>query len=260
MSRDPLAEEIAADLLWLRRQRGDFGTRLARALRLIDNIGGGSLRNAKNELERIRRDHAGDPDSDVTAYFASAGYRTSGDSLDQRLRVYAKRRHVVERTALRRSDRGAEAISLLLRDRLRYARPWAYLIAVQRERTLTVFVSFVVQESTTMSEASIYANGERLQVAANVRREDDTAQDRHWTTIPPLQLNPDVDEDTPLVTLTLAWVPHVAPTWELVTHFADDRIYGRFTVEPAPTVQLEVRWWDAFPASTREWPLAMGRV
>ena len=154
MSRDPVAEEIAADLLWLRRQRGDFNTRLACALRLIDNIGGGSLRNAKSELERIRRDHAGDRDSEVTAYFASAGYRTPGDSLDQRLKVYASRRHVVERTALRRSDRGAEAIALMLRDRLRYARPWAYLVVTQRETTLKAFVSFVVEGNSTMPGAA----------------------------------------------------------------------------------------------------------
>jgi hypothetical protein len=260
MSRDPLADEIAADLLWLRRQRGDFSTRLARALRLIDNIGGGSLRNATSELERIRRDHAGDPDSDVTAYFGTAGYRTAGDTLEQRLRAYATRRHVVERTALRRSDRGAEAIAQLLRDRLKYARPWAYLIATQRETTLKAFVSFVVEGGSTVSEASIYANNQRLEVTPSVRREDNTALDRHWTAIPSIHLDPAVDENTPLATLTLAWVPHVAPTWEFVTSFADDRIYGRFTVEPTPTVHLEVRWWDAFAASTREWPLAEGRV
>lgn len=68
------------------------------------------------------------------------------------------------------------------------------------------------------------------------------------------------DPKTPLATFSISWVPEVAPTWDLVSSMADDRIYARFTMEPQPTATVEVRWWDEFAASTRDGPLARGRV
>ena len=75
-----------------------------------------------------------------------------------------------------------------------------------------------------------------------------------------MTLDTRVGEETPLATFSIAWVPEVAPTWDLVSSMADDRIYARITLEPNSMATVEVRWWDEFAATTREWALARGRV
>ena len=99
MSADPIYDLLLDDLLWLRRQRGSFDTRLASARGFIATVGGGSLRAVRNEMTRLRRLHAAEPGSDISAYFATAGYRTPGETLDQRLKVFAGRHFVAEGTA-----------------------------------------------------------------------------------------------------------------------------------------------------------------
>lgn len=260
MSADPIYNLLVDDLLWLRRQRGSFDTRLTSARGFIDTVGGGSLRVVRNEMTRIRRLHADDPDSDIAAYFATAGYRTPGESLDQRLKDYAARHFVVERTALRRSDRGARALARLLRDGLRHERPWAYLIVVQREDRLDAFADFVLRQGMEYREPVAYVAGERVELRARIDDMGAMTRDAHRNRLPTVKLDTSVDEDTPLATLSITWVPEVAPTWDLVSSMADDRIYARITLEPQPMATVEVRWWDEFAANTRERALARGRV
>jgi len=260
MSADPIYNLLVDDLLWLRRQRGSFDTRLASARGFIDTVGGGSLRAVRNEMTRIRRLHADDPDCDIAAYFHTAGYRTPGETLDQRLKDYAARHFVVERTALRRSDRGAHALARMLRDGLRHERPWAYVIVVQRETRLDAFADFVLREGMDYREPVAYVAGSRVELRARVGDMGGTGRDAYRNRLPTMTLDTRVGEETPLATFSIAWVPEVAPTWDLVSSMADDRIYARITLEPNSMATVEVRWWDEFAATTREWALARGRV
>lgn len=80
---------------------------------------------------------------------------------------------------------------------------------------------------------------------------DEMPRKSHRNRLPTMTLDTSVGGETPLATFSISWVPEVAPTWDLVSSMADDRIYTRFTMEPQPTATVEVRWWDEFAASTR---------
>lgn len=87
-------------------------------------MGRGSIERANGALIDAMVRHGADTESDIRAYFDTSGFQIAGDTLDQRLKAYADAHHVEQRTALRRSDRGAEKLSHILRDDLAIERPW----------------------------------------------------------------------------------------------------------------------------------------
>lgn len=256
MATDPTLDLLVKELLWFRWQPEPFEARIPRARVLIDYVGGGNLRATSNELERLRRRYANDPDSPISAYFATSGYQTPGENLTQRLKAYAARRHVVERTALRRSDKGAEALALLLREGLRIDRPWAYIIVGQRETVAQVIVDFVLHPDMEYRAPTAYVGESRTELTARFEAEGPSSNiDYHYNYLPPITLDTNVDESTPLAEISISWVPQVTPIWEFVSNMADNRLYARFTLEPHHFVRIEIRWWDEDAANSRDQPL-----
>lgn len=242
---DSTADEIQAALLWVRRQRGSFESRVAHAQPLIDLVGGGSLKVAAQELERVRRQYADDPEGDISAYFATAGHKTPGESLDQRLKAYAQRHHVVERTALRRSDRGAAALAVLLQDRLRYERPWAYVIAAQRGVQLHAFVRVAMVEGETLRPPAIYANGIAQRPKHEKVPNPVAGLVTHTFGVDPVPLNFDATPEAALGHLVVAWRSEVSPIWEHALHCEDSGLYSRVTLEPPSLLTLRVLRWSS---------------
>ena len=68
------------------------------------------------------------------------------DNLDLRLKEYANEHRVDQRTALRRSDRGAARLSYIIRDSYLYERPMGNLVAFQHGAMINVKVSIEVIE------------------------------------------------------------------------------------------------------------------
>lgn len=125
MKDDPLRRELYQELRQVRRRSGPFGIeRTATSEFLTDVVGRGSIERAYGALIDALVRHGADPESDIRAYFDTSGFQTDGDTLDQRLKAYAAAHHVEQRTSLRRSDRGAEKLSYILRDTLTIERPW----------------------------------------------------------------------------------------------------------------------------------------
>ncbi|MEO7017650.1 MAG: hypothetical protein ABI067_14105, partial [Leifsonia sp.] len=160
MKDDALREELLAELRVLRRGPGPFGQdRVAESEMLIDFVGRGSVEQAYTTLLDVL-DHEGkDPEAPIRAYFEAAGYRTAGENLDERLKSYATAHNVDQRTGLRRSDRGAEQLSFILRDGFNYERPWANLIAVQSGPLVTLSVSVELPEHSKWRRPHVYING-----------------------------------------------------------------------------------------------------
>lgn len=246
MQRDSGRQFVVEELLVVRRQTGPFETRLANSTGLISLIGGGNLRYAREHLEKIRRAHVHEPDGDISTYFASAGYRTAGATLEKRLETLAKRHHVSEKTVLRRSDRGAVAIAQLIRHQMRYERPWGFFFAFQEGPRLSVRVTFSVDPDDAYRAPFFYLAGDQIEVDERVSIEADTGYEQHVHTMDPIALDLDGAED-PLVELLVAWVPTATPIWNVATHLDDARFYARVTFDALmPNLQFRIHRWEDF--------------
>ena len=240
MSRDAGRDLIVSELIALRRQSGPYETRLAASRALISLIGGGNLRYARDHLQKIRRAHADDPDGDVATYFATAGYRTTGDTLDARLRVLAQRHHVSEKTVLRRSDRGAVAIAQLIRHEMRYERPFATLIALQDGDYLRTRVTFSREPGEEHPSPFVYLNGRQLEIG-DESEINELGHERHLHQLDPIPLDFDVEPDEPMLELLVVWVPTTTPLWDIGTHLTNPRLYSRHSfdaIRPNLTLQI----------------------
>lgn len=101
-----------------------------------------------------------EPGSDIHAYFFTNGHGVGGSNLDDRLRRYAETYHVVEKTALRRSDRGVLALSHVIRDRAILERPEVMFWLTQDGPMVGFTATFFAVTGSSFHEPTLYVNGE----------------------------------------------------------------------------------------------------
>lgn len=245
-SRDPVQDSLESELWALRTaDETTWDGRLATRAHLVDAIGGGSIERARRALMEIRRRHGADAQSDIAAYFASAGWKTQGDTLDKRLDRYAARVGCVSRTARRRSDRGATQVARLIREGLHHDRPWARIVVQQSAGTLNAFLIYNVAKGSLFTEPSVYVNGRQV---TGLDFSFKPSSEGRLTCIQPLAPIKLDDKVTaafePLALIVVSWVPRIAATWDLVARLADDRLFARLSLDPFPTVVASVAWWS----------------
>ena len=231
----------------LRRMAGSWGVeRLDGLPSLVDYCGHGNVHNAFEALEALRRRHGTDPASDVGAYFYSAGWKVGRETLDQRLSVYSREFGVVERTALRRSDRGARQLASLIRPQSRYDRPIARLYCFQRGSVIKTRLALLVEEDASWRRPAVYLNGERQE-----RRDwkfGDSSLARHFIEAreeyPDTPLDYSVDARDALASVRVLWVMPVWPSWDVTTHALDPRLFVHTELNTNGDIEVRFKWWS----------------
>ncbi len=259
MKDDALREELLAELRVLRRGPGPFGQdRVAESEMLIDFVGRGSVEQAYTTLLDVLDREGKDPEAPIRAFFEAAGHGTAGENLDERLKSYAAAHNVDQRTGLRRSDRGAEQLSFILRDGFNYERPWANLIAVQSGPLVTLSVSVELPEHSKWRRPHVYINGAFQEDRQFELHDSDT----HLMLVtgresfPDLPLDTSVDDDTPLLEVRVVWVMPVWPSWQNGTHLVDPRLYAKLVNNRDHSAELSINWANEEAANSRDRPLA----
>ncbi|WP_448712219.1 hypothetical protein [Microbacterium profundi] len=232
MKDDPHRQEIYAELRQLRRGAGEFGMdRIATAFTITDFVGRGSVERAYGALLDALVRHGSDPESDIRAYFDTSGFQAEGDNLDQRLSAYSDLHHVDQRTALRRSDRGAEKLSYILRDTLTIERPWGKLAVSEVGGVVTIGVQVDVPHNAQWRRPHVYINGEQHErdfVLHDSESSDffATAKER-FDRIPLLSSESDDD----VFEAKVFWVMPVWPIWVTSAGFTTPGLVATFTME-----------------------------
>lgn len=233
MKDDPLRREILAELRQLRRGPGAFGMeRMATSETLTDVVGRGSVERAYGAMLDALVRHGADTESDIRAYFDTSGFQTRGDTLDARLKVYAEEHHVEQRTGLRRSDRGAEKLSYILRDTLTIERPWGKIVVSEMDGLVVAGVIVDVLHGSQWCRPHVHINGE-YQERDFVLHDSETselfatAQER-FDNIPLLPpASPGDDE----FVIEVFWVMPVWPIWQTGTMLKTPGLGARLTTE-----------------------------
>ncbi len=258
MKDDPLRLDLLEDLRLIRLGTGEFSIeRLTFAESLTDFLGRGSVEQAFTSLLDYLAQQGGDLEGDVRAYFETCGVGISLDNLDLRLKEYATGHRVDQRTALRRSDRGAARLSYIIRDSYLYERPMGNLVAFQHGALINVNVSIEVIEQSQYRRPQVYINDVLQDGLEFTLHESEThpmlleGKQSFWD----IPLNIDASEDDPLATVHIAWVMPVWPTWSLGATFLDSRLYAKLSVSRNNFVEMDIHWANEESASSRDRPL-----
>lgn len=216
MRDDELRKEIHLELRRIRRGPGAFSKqRIATSDLLIDMVGEGSVEHAYTGMLNFLGSLGVEDESDVRAYFHTCGFELPGDSLNERLLAYHERFHVDERTALRRSDRGAEKLSFVIRDYVKYERPTGFATVIEYEGTVLFELRVDVPHNAMWRRPHVYINDE-FQEGHQFELHDlpddhrfATAKET-WRNIP---LTPKQDDEKTRYVVRIHWAMPVAPVW-----------------------------------------------
>lgn len=157
---DPILAQLRSELRLLRRGIYPFAeASLSKCPGLVAVAGLGSTRVAWRALSDLYETYADDVDGDVRAYFESAGYGLSGETLELRLLSYAEAHSVEQRTARRRSDRGIEQIIRLIYERGDNAHPEMAIAVVQSGATAYASVQFRLPRESGLQQPFVEVNG-----------------------------------------------------------------------------------------------------
>jgi len=258
MISDPTRELLVAALRRLRRAPGAFNKqRVAADDALREWIGEGDLDQAWSVLAGLVERHQHDLDGDIHAYFTTCGWTMPGDTLDARLKGYAAKHHVDERTALRRSDRGAIKLAQVLRDHLLYDRPLARIYVYQDGSNVRSWVDVYIEKNGDWRRPRVYVNGQRLeQLTFNLN------PSRHMTgylscsePLPELKLDLATGKFEPLLSIRVIWAMPIWPAWDLTSHMVDERLFSRLTVDKEGSAEVRLYWFGDQAFESRGEPL-----
>jgi hypothetical protein len=161
---DPLRRELEVELRALRTRPTPLSLEhIATSYALTDAIGRGSTERALSVLMDALAQYGSDPDSDIRAYFETCGIGLEGETLNQRLVAYERIHFVDRRTGLRRSDRGANKLSIILRDASALDRPRAKLAVSEVDGLVTMGLLLDIPRSAQWRRPHVYINGEQVE-------------------------------------------------------------------------------------------------
>ncbi|WP_146083731.1 hypothetical protein [Rathayibacter sp. AY1C6] len=260
MKDDALRKDLRDELRLLRRGSGVFGLdRVAPLEVLTEIVGRGSVEQAYTTLLDVLERDGKNLEGDIRAFFETAGLGLEGSNLDERLKAYAALHFEDQRTGLRRSDRGAERLSFILRDEFNYERPWANIIAAQSGGYATVGVTVNMPEYSQWRRPHVYIN-DAFQEGRVFELHDSTTTPWYVTgheRFPDIPLNTSSDVDTPLLEVKVVWVMPVWPSWQKSTHLCDPRLKVKLVNNRDYSAELSILWFSAEAAATWDRPLAL---
>lgn len=160
MKSDPLRLQLRKELRQLRRGGGIHGpVDMVACEALTRVVGMGSTEQAFTTMVEMLK-HEADTDSDIRAYLETCGLVSDGTTLEKRLADYAAVHFVDERTARRRSDRGAEALATIFRDEEVFMRPWGHLVLYQNGPLVFPTVALHMDPAAEYQPPTVWINDE----------------------------------------------------------------------------------------------------
>lgn len=173
----------------------------------------------------------------MAAYFLTCGEPIGGDTLDWRLKRYADQHYVDGRTALRRSDRGAEKLAQVIRDSFEDERPWGILIVKQEDETLRAAITLCLPVGSERVQPQVYVNEDLLEELSFDFEEEGVNPLLLSCTrdIPTLPLR---REDDPAAEITVVWRLPVWPTWMVGAHVLDSTLHAKMEVNVRGYVRM----------------------
>lgn len=227
--KDPVRDNLRLELRAIRKMAGmPAASRLTGQHELIDALGHGDVQRAWARLERIRDDYGADPETDIGAYFYSAGWGVGRETLDQRRKEYAKQFHCTDRTALRRSDRGIDELATIIRDEAEAKRPWG-LITVFQSGDKADFIVRLMMAYESWRPAEIRLNGTDIsEPVFTLHKNADVTGGYYYQLIAEaVPLDMSVPEGGTMASLIVHWPMPVWPTWQTVSHGSNPSVSVR---------------------------------
>ncbi|MFC7925158.1 hypothetical protein [Microbacterium laevaniformans] len=231
MKDDPLRKDIESELRGLRTKAGKLDVdRVASAEVLTDVVGRGSTERAFTTLIALLDLYGGEPEGDVRAYFETCGVGIEGDNLNKRLDAYQARHFVDRRTGLRRSDRGAEQLSYILRDQLPNERPWGNIALTEINGVVRVKVWVDVFHGALWRRPHVYINGEFQDRSFELHDSDNYLFATAQEVFEEISLGSGRDSDD-LFRISVYWVMPVWPVWKVGASVDTTGLYAVLTTE-----------------------------
>jgi hypothetical protein len=229
---DPLRREIEAELRVLRTKPIPLSLEnIATSYALTDAIGRGSTERALSVLMDALAQHGSEPASDIRAYFETCGIGLGGESLNQRLEAYERAHFVDRRTGLRRSDRGANKLSVILRDAAALDRPWAKLVVTEMDGGVTMGLLLDIPKSAQWRRPHVYINGKQVEREFELHESKKgdrflSAKER-FDNMPLLAVEPGEDEFEAHV----FWIMPIWPVWGISASLRTPGLGSAFITE-----------------------------
>lgn len=257
MKSDPLRLQLRTELRQLRRGWGlHEPADLVTCEALTRLVGMGSTEQAFTTMVEMLK-HEADTDSDVRAYLETCGLVSEGATLEKRLTDYAAAHFVDDRTARRRSDRGAEALATLFRDEEVFMRPWGHLVLYQNGPLVFPTVALHMDPAAEYQPPTVWINDEiqDLEFDFNTFNEE-TGRARAGWHLSPVPMTPDAQW---LFKIDVEWRMGVWPQWVLAAQLADNRLVAKIQTQRNFMTEATVTWgnWPGWAGIARDEPFTI---
>lgn len=247
MKADPLRAQLLTELRAIRRGEGLREIQdLAGSEALTRVVGMGSTAQAFSTLVEMLKHESAAPNGDVRAYLETCGLVSVGATLEQRLHSYAVAHYVDERTARRRSDRGAELLATLFRDEELFYRPWGHLTLYQTGPFMFPTIALHVDPQAEYAPPAVWVNDDLLDVDFEFTSiSESTGYARAGWHLAPVALHPKAKW---LFKIDVEWRMGVWPQWVLGAQLADNRLVAKIQTQRNFMTEATVTW-GAWPGS-----------
>ncbi|MEC5152440.1 hypothetical protein [Cryobacterium sp. GrIS_2_6] len=242
MKDDPTRLKLRDELRQLRRGNGTLSAeRIAISEELVNVIGMGSSEQAYATLVDMLKRYAVEPEGDMRAFLETCGVGLEGYTLNERLDAYAVVHFVDPRTALRRSDRGADKLATIFRDEILFNRPWGNIILYQFGNHVNASVALHIAPLSEYKPPAVWINDEELEGLAFEFKDAGapTGYLRALEHIDGYELQRDKQW---LYKIDVNWRMPVWPNWVLGAQVADNRLVTKLQTQRNFMTEATITW------------------
>lgn len=229
MKDDPIRKQLLSELRRLRRAPDALSiVQVSSSPTLIEVVGNGSVEQAHTTLLDVLEQQQHLKESDIVTFFATCGLGAAGSTLEQRLDDCAQRMFVDPRTVLRRSNRGADKLSYILRDMSILYRPLGKINLLQKGNELACQVIIRFPAHSQYRCPDVYIDGAKLEGLRWSVFED--PGDPEWSTATetltgiPLEVRRDSDPGHAVWSIQIYWLMPVWASWATAMELSDSRL------------------------------------
>jgi hypothetical protein len=230
------------ELRQLRRGDGNLSAdRIAVSEELVNVIGMGSAEQAYATLVDMLKRYAVEPEGDIRAYLETCGVGLDGSTLNERLVAYAAVHFVDPRTALRRSDRGADKLATIFRDEILFNRPWGSIILRQSGNYVNTIVALHIDPLAEYKPPVVWINDQELEGLA-FDFKDTGAPSGYLRALEHIDRNELQRDKQWLFKVDVNWRMPVWPQWVLGAQAADNRLVMKLQTQRNFMTEATVTW------------------
>ncbi len=247
--KDPLHGELLRELRMFRRGKGlPNEARIAGLFYLVEALGDGDADQAFAALAQLHTEHGQDPITDIGAYFYLCGWDIGFDSIDERRSRYVEDFYASDvSTPWRRSARGMDQLTTLIRNRSEHRRPWAFVSIFQSGEKFQPVLDFnLAHESWRPPRAFIDEVELDLEFHVHPSSTVEGLYNRRYV-LPEASLDTDVTFAGSMASVKVIWQMPIAPLWSLLSWTADPRVMTHMRTFRDRAVEVRLQWWREKP-------------